>query len=82
MMSPEESMRIQKAINSDIVMQLDDVVSGFFTKPNASESSIGLHTLISFRRTQGFYDNFPIGSDVLIYPTSRLSIVVLPLFEL
>ena len=37
MMSPEESMRIQKAINSDIVMQLDDVVSGFFTKPNGIE---------------------------------------------
>ena len=27
MMTPEESMRIQKSINSDIVMQLDDVVS-------------------------------------------------------
>ena len=26
-MTPEESMRIQKSINSDIVMQLDDVVS-------------------------------------------------------
>ena len=40
MMSPEESMRIQKSINSDIVMQLDDVVSaGIGRGPRIEEAA-------------------------------------------
>ena len=40
MMSPEESMRIQKLINSDIVMQLDDVVSaGIGRGPRIEEAA-------------------------------------------
>lgn len=40
MMTPEESMRIQKSINSDIVMQLDDVVSaGIGRGPRIEEAA-------------------------------------------
>lgn len=37
-LTPEESMRIQKAIGSDIVMQLDDVVSSLTTGPRVEEA--------------------------------------------
>ena len=40
MMTPEESMRIQKCIDSDIVMQLDDVVSaGIGRGPRIEEAA-------------------------------------------
>lgn len=40
MMTPEESMRIQKSIDSDIVMQLDDVVSaGIGRGPRIEEAA-------------------------------------------
>ena len=38
MLTPEQSMDIQKSIHSDIVMQLDDVVSSLTTGPRVEEA--------------------------------------------
>lgn len=37
-LTPEESMKIQNCIGSDIVMQLDDVVSSLTTGPRVEEA--------------------------------------------
>jgi len=63
MMSPEESMRIQKAIDSDIVMQLDDVVSaGVGRGPRIEEAA---------ERSVRWLDrclNVPLGQGQNLYP--------------
>lgn len=62
-MTPEESMRIQKAINSDIVMQLDDVVSaGIGRGPRIEEAA---------ERSVRWLDrclSSPLGKDQNIFP--------------